>query len=48
MGLNKKISFKCTANEIVNNETEDEGTADVEESWEFFEYNILPESFQIV
>ena len=34
MDLNKKTCFKCPVNEITSDETEDEGTVDVEEFWE--------------
>ena len=45
MGLNKKICFKCPMNEITSDETEDERTVDVEEFWEYVEYNILARIF---
>ena len=45
MDLNKKICFKCPVNEIISDETEDEGTVDVEEFWESVEDNILARIF---
>ena len=41
MDLNKNICFKCPANEIASDETKDEETVDIEESYDSVEYDIL-------